>query len=520
MAGRSDERQEYSLDVDGVLAKVSIYKEKEAYAPTYELTAPEVEPATLAVLDFVRQRIVETTPITLGEIVDPKSLDIVKQKFGSRAIDLIGSEFPDLSGEQKGWLAGTLVHEMLGLGKLELLLADPELEEIVINSSREPAWVYHKKLGWLKSNIMVPSEEQIYNYATIIGRRVGRQITTLTPLMDAHMLTGDRVNATLFPISSSGNTITIRKFARDPWTIVHLISPEYNTLSKEVAALLWLCIEYELNVLIAGGTASGKTSMLNAIMPFIPPTNRIISIEDTRELALPQYLHWIPLTTREPNPEGKGEVSMLDLMVNSLRMRPDRVVLGEIRRQREAEVLFEAMHTGHSVYSTLHADRVEQVKRRLMSPPISLPEEMLEALHLVVVQYRQRRLRIRRTFEVAEVIPSVQSDGRVTIGTGLLYRWKPRTDTLEKSWKSVRLFDEISLHTGMSDVEIDEELRRKQQILDWMLGRKVRTVNTVGKVIADYYNDKSFVFDVAEKNKPPSAILSEDLLKELSRPIA
>ncbi|MBI4214554.1 type II/IV secretion system ATPase subunit [archaeon] len=476
---------------------------------------PQVETATLAVLDHVRERIVETVQINLGEIVDPNALTAIKQKFSERAFELITSEFPDLSKAQKEWLAGTLIHEMLGLGRLELPLADPELEEVVVNSSREPVWVYHKKLGWLKTNIIIPSEDQIYNYAAIIGRKVGRQITTLTPLMDAHMLTGDRVNATLFPISSSGNTITIRKFARDPWTMIHFISPEYNTLSKEVAALLWLCAEYELNMIISGGTASGKTSMLNAIMPFIPPNHRIISIEDTRELQLPKYLHWIPLTTREPNPEGKGEVTMLDLMVNSLRMRPDRVVLGEIRRQREAEVLFEAMHTGHAVYSTLHADRVEQVKRRLISPPIELPEEMLEALHLLVVQYRHRKLRIRRTFEVAEVIPTVQSDGRVSIGTGLLYRWKPRTDTLEKSWKSARLYDEIALHTGMSDAELEDDLRRKEDILQWMLDRNISTVNTVGKVMADYYNDKAFVIDVAEKNKPPSSILPEELLKEL-----
>lgn len=507
---------EYDLNVDNVRAHIRILKKPDDYTPIYELTAPEVEPATLAVLDYVRDKIVETVQINLGEIVDPKSLESVKLKFSKRAQELINLEFPDLSSEQREWLSGTLVHDMLGLGRLELPLADPELEEVVINSSREPVWVYHKKIGWLKSNILVPSEEQIYNYSSIIGRKVGRQITNLTPLMDAHMLTGDRVNATLFPISSAGNTITIRKFARDPWTIVHLISPEYNTLSREVAALIWLCIEYELNILVAGGTASGKTSMLNAILPFIPPTNRIISIEDTRELMLPQYLHWVPLTTREPNPEGKGEVTMLDLMVNSLRMRPDRVVLGEIRREREAEVLFEAMHTGHSVYSTLHADRVDQVKRRLVSPPIELPEEMLEALHLVVVQYRQRRLRIRRTFEVAEIIPSVQSDGKISIGSGLLYKWKPRTDTLEKSWKSVRLFDEISLHTGMSDADIEEDLRQKQDILGWMLNNKIRTVNTVGKVIADYYNDKAYVYDVVEKGKGVSAILSEDLMQELA----
>jgi flagellar protein FlaI len=453
----------------------------------------------------------------MSEILDPKAMESIKERFEMKASEVIAKEFPNLPQEQKDFLVGTLLHEMLGLGRIEIMLEDPELEEIVINSSAEPAWVYHKKHGWLKTNIMVPSEAQIYNYASIIGRKVGRQITNLTPLMDAHLLTGDRVNSTLFPISSRGNTITIRKFAREPWTIIHFIDPKANTLSKEVASLMWLCIEYELNILIAGGTASGKTSLLNAIMAFMPPNQRIISIEDTRELLLPDFLHWIPLTTRQPNPEGKGEITMLDLVINSLRMRPDRVILGEIRRQKEAEVLFEAMHTGHSVYSTVHADRVEQVKRRLTTPPISVAEELLEALHLVVVQFRHRRKNIRRTFEVAEVIPVTSPEGGTGISTGLLYRWNPKTDKLEKSWKSVRLFDEVKMHTGMSDKEISEDILQKENILQWMLDNKINTVNTVGKIIAEYYNDKNRVIDAARTNKKPSALLGEKLLEELKK---
>jgi flagellar protein FlaI len=406
---------------------------------------------------------------------------------------------------------------MLGIGKFELVLADDNLEEFVINSSKEPAWVFHKKFGWLKTNMFAPSEEQIYNYASIIGRRVGRQLTNLTPLMDAHLLSGDRINATLFPISSSGNTLTIRKFARDPWTIVHFIDPVTKTLPQNVAALIWLCYEYELNIIFSGGTASGKTSMLNATLPFIPPNQRVISIEETRELNLPAFLHWVPLTTREPNPEGKGAVEMLDLMVNSLRMRPDRIILGEIRRQREAEVLFEAMHTGHSVYSTVHADTADQVRRRLINPPISLPESMLESLHLLVVQYRHRRLKLRRTFEVAEVVPITLKTGEAAVNVQTLYRWNAKKDKLESVGESVRLFDEIALHTGMNDKEIKEDLDEKEKILNWMLKNKINTVNTVGKIVADYYAKKDFVLDAVAKNKKPDAILSEDLLKELRR---
>src|SRR3990167_6656766 len=162
---------------------------------------------------------------------------------------------------------------MLGLGKIEFLINDPLLEEIVIVNSNEIR-VYHKKHGWLLTNVILKSEDEVTNYANIIARRVGRQISVLTPLLDAHVVTGDRANAVLYPIATRGNTITIRKFSRDPWTIVDLI--DNQTVSLDVSAILWLAIEYEMNVLISGGTASGKTVFLNACMPFIPPNHRII----------------------------------------------------------------------------------------------------------------------------------------------------------------------------------------------------------------------------------------------------
>ena len=506
---------QYFVVADEVKCNVNIFEVDEEYVPIYEITYPKVEKATDIVLQFLREKLVETVTVHISEILDPKQSEAIKKRFMESTKMLIAKEFPELDKVAQSTLTGRLVHEMLGLGPLEMILADPNLEEIVINNSRDPVWVYHIKQGWLKTNVIVPTEEQIFNYASIIGRKIGRQITNLTPLMDAHLLSGDRVNATLFPISSMGNTITIRKFARNPWTIVNFLDPTIKTISPEIASLVWLCMEYEMNIVVSGGTASGKTSMLNAILPFIPPNHRVISIEDTRELTLPSFLHWIPLTTREPNPEGKGEVTMLDLMINSLRMRPDRVVFGEIRRQREAEVLFEAMHTGHSVYSTIHADTSDQVKQRLTNPPIDLPEAMLESLHLILVQYRHRRLNIRRTFEVAEVVPSYKETGETLVGVNVLYRWKPKTDTLEKLWTSSRIFDEVGMHTGMTSKELSHDMKDKENILNWLLKNKITTVNTVGKVIADYYDNKDFVIGVAEKNKRPSEILDENLMKEI-----
>lgn len=490
----------YSVQSEGVPADIVIVQDEEKFINTYELQHTHVKEATKIILDYLKEKIIEAVNIKISEVLDPREAENVKQRLIKEAHSLVQKELSGVSKEEEAILVGRLAQEMLGLGELELLLADENLEEIVINSSHESVYVYHKQFGWLKSNLVIATEEQIHNYASVIGRRVGRQITNLNPLMDAHLLSGNRVNATLFPISTKGNGITIRKFRADPWTIIDLL--DNNTLIPEVAALLWLGVQYELNILISGGTASGKTSFLNAILVFTPPNQRVVSIEDTRELVLPDFLHWTPLVTRQPNPEGRGGVEMLDLMVNSLRMRPDRIVVGEIRRQREAEVLFEAMHTGHSVYSTLHADQAQQVRGRLISPPISLPEEMLSALHLVVIQYRQRRTGIRRTFEVAEVRPE---GTKVSIND--MYYWNARTDKLENTGESLRVYNELSLHTGMTVTEINADLKEKQEILKYMMKNKIRQVNDVGKVVAGYYRDREKTNKIVSRNADKGELL-------------
>jgi archaeal flagellar protein FlaI len=508
----------YSIEVDHVPGRVTVLKRAEEYTPIYEVKFPTVEPGTQAVLDSIKEKLIEIVNIEVTEILDPKAMEGIKKRFLESALQTISKELPNTPDNEKNILAGYLVHEMLGLGRLEVVLNDDNLEELVINNSSECVWVFHKRHGWLKTNIVIPTEEQIYNYSSLIGRKVGRQINNLSPLMDAHLITGDRVNATLFPISTKGNTITIRKFRREPLTMINFIDPVNKTISMEVASLLWLCMQYELNILVAGGTASGKTSILNALMPFIPPNHRILSIEDTRELRLPDFLHWIPLTTREPNPEGKGEVTMLDLLINSLRMRPDRVVVGEIRRQEEAEVLFEAMHTGHSVYATLHAETAEQVIRRLTNPPINLPESLLDSLHLVIVQFRHRRMGIRRTLQVAELLPG-GTGGAAGARLETLYRWKPGIDKIIKVRDSIRLIDEIRMHTGMTDEEMAKDLKDKENVLQWMLDNRIETVNTVGKVVADYYHDTEKILSIVNRKGKPEEILGPSLMKELKEAV-
>ena len=502
--------ESYKIEADGVPGQVNIIKKPGEFVPIYELILPKFEEATIAILDAIKAKLITVVRVKPQEILDPRIMEELKKRFFDKAFELIEKEFPNVSREEKEIFAGTLVHEMLGLGDIELLLVDENLEDIVINNSQEPLWVYHRKYGWLKTNVKLESDLQIYNYAALIGRRVGRSITSLNPLMDAQLTSGDRVNATLFPISTKGNTISIRKFARRPWTITDFI--KINTISEEVAAFLWLAIQYELNMIISGGTGTGKTSFLNVLTTFIPPNHRVISIEDTREIRLPDFLHWVPMTTREPNPEGKGEVTMLDLMVNALRMRPDRIIVGEIRRAREAEVLFEAMHTGHSVYATLHADTAEQTIRRMINPPINVPETMLEALHLIAVMHRDRRKGIRRTFQVAEIVPPE----RGPIGLNILYRWRADKDEIIPFRPSVRVIETLKLFTGMTDQEIKKDLKNKMKVLKWMVKNNINTVNTVGRVVSEYYLDEEKVLKIINENQSPE-LISGKFARELRR---
>ena len=481
----------YEIEVDK--AKVTIRIARGDLGIIYNVEVPEISVATTALLNEVRDELVSATTIGMKEIIDPNAFKGIKERFLKEAEILLKSKIPTIKDDVKDFLIGKLIQDMLGLGEIEYLINDPNLEEVVIPSSKEPVKIYHKKYGWISTNLRVIREDQIVNYSSIIARRVGRQITVLTPLLDAHLITGDRVNAILYPISTKGNTITIRKFARDPYTIIDLI--KNKTCNIEVASIIWIAIEYEMNIIISGGTASGKTSFLNACMSFIPPNHRIISVEDTRELMLPEFLYWTPLVTRTPNPEGKGGVSMLDLLVNSLRMRPDRIILGEMRRKEEALVLFEAMHTGHSVYATLHADSASETIARLTNPPLSIPKNLLKAVNLNVVMFRDRRKGIRRVLQVAEF----QSEQDL-ISANILYRWLAENDEIIQHGESSRFFEDISRNTGMPQEEINKNLADKRKIFEWLIERNIRSLEDFGRVINRYYTDKEELLDDMAKN--------------------
>ncbi len=487
------EVESYNISLDELTLEVKIMDVGD-YVVHYQVCLPDIDFITSALLDETKRSLVGEIQFETQNILSPDKFRELRARFLERAKEKLAKVIKKASTGDISMLSRVIVNDMVGLGDIEYLLGDGHLEEIVVNSSKDVVWAYHKKYGWLKTNIQIPSEDMIMNYSMRIAREIGREITHLEPLLDAHLSTGDRINATLFPISTTGNTITIRRFSRTPWTMVHMIDPKFGAITPEAASFLWLAVEYELSMLISGGTASGKTSMLNALMPFMPANQRIISMEDTRELNLPEFLHWVPLTTRPSNPRGEGEVSMLELVENSLRMRPDRIIVGEVRKKRETEVLFEAMHTGHSVYGTFHANRAQEVIDRITGPPMSIPGLVMGSLPLVVIQHMNRKTGQRRTLEIAELVKGETELPKPNI----LYMWSAKKDKLLPASPSIRVKEELELFSGMDEKEIKEDLKGKQKILGWLLEHDIRGVNDVGKIITEYYIDKDAVLDLVE----------------------
>ena len=361
-----------------------------------------------------------------------------------------------ISNEYLDNLARKLFQDLVGYGEIDPLIRDDNLEEIMVIGIDKPVFVYHREYGMMKTNILFKDAGEVMNLIDSIARQINRRIDQESPILDGRLPDGSRVNATIPPISADGPSMTIRKFKRDPLTIIDLINSK--TISVELAAFFWLCFDglgvKSANAIISGGTSSGKTTTLNALSSFINPKERIITIEDTLELQIP-HEHVIRMETRPPNVENRGELTMNDLVKNSLRQRPDRIIVGEVRGS-EAITLFTALNTGHSGFGTLHSNDARETITRLTNAPMSVPNIMISAIDFIIMQnriYRSDGVSFRRISEVAEV--SGIEEGVIQLNK--IFEWDPQSDTIKNVMKSrtVKLFCSIWLirisdQSGMS----------------------------------------------------------------------
>jgi len=457
--------------------------------PFYHLSLLNITDETKRIIERIREDIITSLSFNLED--KKQGEKEIKEQFKVKLKEIVKGQFSGVDENTTEVITNYIIITSLGLAELEFLLKDPELEEIVVNGAKTNVWVYHRKHGWLKTNIVFDDENKVRHFATLIGRNVDKGISLLQPLLDAHLETGDRVNATLAPITTKGNTLTIRKFASTPWTITSFL--KNKTIDYSSAALIWQAIQYEISILIVGGTGSGKTSFMNVVSNFFPPNQRIISIEDTRELRLPKTLHWVPMQSRLANPEGKGEITMLDCMINTLRMRPDRIIVGEVRREKELEVMFEAMHTGHSVYTTFHASNVDEAIARLTNPPINLPKKLISSVGLMVVQHRNRRTGKRRTFQVAEI----DDNGN----PNLVMQHDSMKDIMNQTSKPDKLINTLNLYTGMGVDQIYQEIKEKMSVLKWLVDQNIADINKIGLIMSDYYTERQHLLSLVSQNK-------------------
>ncbi|MCA9459321.1 MAG: type II/IV secretion system ATPase subunit [Nanoarchaeota archaeon] len=475
----------YDIDFEGTKIPILIYSRKNDFTKIYEVGILDVAENTKFIIEKIKEDLLREGIFETNEDQD-FDYDKLKSAYIKKVKELIQFYLPMLDSEMKEKLVTYIVQKSLDLGFVDILITDAQIEELTINGGTSSIMVYHRKYGWLKTNLNFLDDEEIKNIASRVALENKKFFSNLNPLLDAHLRGGHRVNATLSPISTKGTSITIRRFSDKPWTVSDLVNSK--TSSPLVLAMIWIAMENEMSIIIAGGTGSGKTSFLNAISTFIPANQRIISVEDTREIRLPDYCHWVPMEARQANQEGRGKVTILDLIINSLRMRPDRIIIGEIRKKEEAEVLFEAMRTGHSVYGSFHANNAEETILRLSSAPILIPKITLNALGLVVVQHRDRKSGQRITLQIAEM----DKDGNERV----ILQYDQNSKKYVFKNKPKYLVQKLDEFYGVSEKEFYTQIKERMVVLSFLAKEKISEINDVGEYINMYYSEKKKLFQI------------------------
>ena len=378
-----------------------------------------------------------------------------------------------------------LSRDFIGFNEVDPLLRDYFVEDIECNGVNTPIYIVHRTYRNVKTNVLFKDSDKLTSFVEKLSQRAGKYISYSNPILDGSLPDGSRVNATYTKdITSRGPTFTIRKFTKTPWTPTQLVS--LKTLSPEMIAYLWLLIQHKMNILVTGGTSSGKTTLLNAIAFFIPPESRVVSIEDTRELNLPRE-NWLPSVVRTSTGAGNvGGIDLFTLLRSSFRQNPDYVIVGEVRG-KEAAVLFQGMASGHSSLSTIHADSVDTVIKRLETPPIELSPTLMNVLdcvcimtHAIVKKHETRRLK-----EIVEII-NVTPEGIALTNTPFI--WNPLDDNFYFK-KNSKIFEKISRRSGLRIEDIELEFRKRSQLIYKLYQEKVFTFKKFQGIVNEYYKN-------------------------------
>jgi len=385
--------------------------------------------------------------------------------------------------------------DILGYDRIDPLLHDRQLEDISCDGNGVPICVYHRDYRDLESNVSFP-EEALTSFVIRMAQRAGRHISVSNPMLDGSLPNGSRVQLTLGKeVSTRGSNFTIRQFSDEPITPTDLI--RWGSFSVEAMTYFWLAIENNLSLIFAGGTASGKTTAMNAVSMFIPARSKVISIEDTREISLP-HDNWIQSVTREGFLAGSdtADIDMYQLLQAALRQRPEYLLVGEIRTESDvAHAFFQAMATGHTAYTTMHADSTETVLSRLGNQPLNVPQQMIQELDIVAIQ-RQVFMgdkRVRRNIRISEL--EKRTEGGV--GARDIYRWNSAEDRIEQQDESRNLAD-IMYMQGWDRQRLTTELERRERLLRTLVAEDVTHYEPFTTVIRRYGNDPEGVMELVD----------------------
>ncbi|MBN2599447.1 MAG: type II/IV secretion system ATPase subunit [Candidatus Thermoplasmatota archaeon] len=475
---------------------IKIFKDTKSLDKYYKAIEPQLSDKERVSLDFIQEKLIKSMDIRLDEI-DKVKVDA----FLSQRIGFIIKDYNLIVDDVlKNKILYYIKRDFIWYGQIDPLMRDPNIEDISCDGSGIPIFLFHRKYGSLKSNIQFSDEMTLSAFVILLAQKCGKHISIAEPMLDATMPDGSRIQMTLSKaVTAKGSTFTIRRFKADPITATDLIN--YKSMSSEMIAYLWLAVENGINALIAGGTASGKTSTLNAICLFIPRESKIVSIEETREINLP-HPNWIPGVVRSGfgeviNDKLAGEIDLYDLMKAALRQRPEYILVGEIRG-KEAYVLFQAMATGHTTYSTFHADSAQSLIHRLEGKPIEIPRVMLQSLDIVTIQIQvevgdKRVRRCKQIVEIVDIDPMTKE-----ILTNEVFRWDPVQDQFFFSGKSY-VMERIRTQHGYSKEDMLAELNQRVEILEWLRENNIRAFKDVARIVSSYLDTPDEVMEKVRK---------------------
>jgi flagellar protein FlaI len=478
----------YSIQEPYVYA--AIVKDPETQKIRYTVIEPTLLEEEAALLDEIKSILMEEVDVNLKEIgTREEAAEYLRKKIR----EIVRNYRLNILEEAIDKLTYYIVRDFVYYGKIDPLMKDRMVEDISADGVNIPIYVWHREYESLPTNIVFKDETKLDSFIVRLAYLASKNISIASPLLDASLPDGSRIQLTYGnAITRRGSTFTIRRFRVDPLTISDLIS--FNTLSSEMAAYFWYAIENRASVLVAGGVASGKTTMLNCLSMFIRPELKIVSVEDTAELNLP-HENWIPSVVRTGfgNEEsGSGAITLFDLLKAAVRQRPDFIIVGEVRGE-EAYTLFQAMATGHLGMSTIHAESVDSVMNRLESEPMNIPKPLLAMIDVVTIQARTEvdGKPTRRTAAVAEV-ESFKSPTKELL-TNEVFGWTPRDDSFRFSGRS-HILEKHMEKTGMDEKEVQKELQRRKTVLEWMTEKNIRKYTEVAKVIREYYTNPDRIY--------------------------